>query len=439
MTDEVWSYIMLEGPLPSTTIPKEKLDKMKREFEFFYPLDLRTSGKDLISNHLTFFIYNHVAIFPKKKWPQGVRVNGHLLLNNEKMSKSTGNFLTMRDALDRYGADATRFALADAGDGLEDANFLEKTADDAILKLFSEREWLQETFANTASLRTGPYTWNDKAFAAEIDNVIPLCDDAYSKMLFREAIKVGYYDLQNARNEYRKVVTGQGYPPSPDDKFEGMHLDLVKKFARVQALLLAPITPHWSESIWLDILQEPKSIMHARWPESASPDHILLSSKKYVVETVSRIRSTEDSLAKKKKKGKGAPAASGPLGPTELTLFVASKYPKWQEDVIEILRKCYDGTKFSGEKEAVKAAGMEKDKRVMPFLSMFKVFMVLFCKDLFETHKHILLSHFCRGTWKLKEWEPLIELLSLTSLKLFNSISIISAEIFTTFPFKRLS
>ena len=191
-------------------------------------------------------------------------------------------------------------------------------------------------------------------------------------MLFREAIKIGYYDLQNARNEYRKVVTGQGLPPS-DDKFEGMHLELVRKFARVQALLLAPITPHWSESIWLDILQDPKSIMHAKWPESAAPDHSLLSSKKYVVDTISRIRSAEDSLAKKKKKGKGAPAATGPSGPAALTLYVASKYPSWQEDVIQILRKCYDGTAFSGEKEAVKAAGMEKDKRVMPFLSMFKV------------------------------------------------------------------
>lgn len=372
MTDEVWSYIMLEGPLPETTISKEKLDKMRREFEFFYPLDLRTSGKDLISNHLTFFIYNHVAIFPKKNWPQGVRVNGHLLLNNEKMSKSTGNFLTMRDALDRYGADATRFALADAGDGLEDANFLEKTADDAILKLFTEREWLQETFNSASSLRTGTYNWNDLAFDAEMDSLIPRCDEAYSKMLFREAIKIGYYDLQNARNEYRKVSTGQGLPPSAGETFDGMHLELVKKFTRIQALMLAPITPHWCESIWLDILREPKSIMHARWPESKAFDHSLLAAKKYVGDTVSRIRSTEDGLAKKKNK-KGGKAAAGPHGPSVLTLFVASKYPKWQEDVIEILKKCYDGANgFRGEKEAIKAVGLEKDKRVMPFLAAVK-------------------------------------------------------------------
>ena len=29
-------------------------------------------------------------------WIRGIRANGHLLLNSEKMSKSTGNFMTLR-------------------------------------------------------------------------------------------------------------------------------------------------------------------------------------------------------------------------------------------------------------------------------------------------------------------------------------------------------
>ena len=34
-----------------------------------------------------------------------------------------------------------RLALADAGDSIEDANFVEKTADAAILRLFTLVEW----------------------------------------------------------------------------------------------------------------------------------------------------------------------------------------------------------------------------------------------------------------------------------------------------------
>jgi leucyl-tRNA synthetase len=83
-----------------------------------YPLDLRVSGKDLINNHLTMSLYNHAAMWPDQattRWPRSFYTNGHLMINAEKMSKSTGNFMTIVEAIGEYGADATRLALADAG------------------------------------------------------------------------------------------------------------------------------------------------------------------------------------------------------------------------------------------------------------------------------------------------------------------------------------
>lgn len=75
MTSEVWDYIYFGGHKYPTnsTIKKEHFDLMRREFEFWYPVDLRVSGKDLIQNHLTFFLYNHTAMWPKDetKWPRG--------------------------------------------------------------------------------------------------------------------------------------------------------------------------------------------------------------------------------------------------------------------------------------------------------------------------------------------------------------------------------
>ena len=68
----------------------------------YTPFDLRVSGKDLIQNHLTFAIYNHTAIWQDQpeKWPKGFRTNGHLLLNGDKMSKSTVGTPTSRIQLD---------------------------------------------------------------------------------------------------------------------------------------------------------------------------------------------------------------------------------------------------------------------------------------------------------------------------------------------------
>jgi len=66
LTDAVWDYIFLEKPYPEDCgIPEATLARLRREFEYWYPVDLRVSGKDLIQNHLTMFIYNHVAIFPE--------------------------------------------------------------------------------------------------------------------------------------------------------------------------------------------------------------------------------------------------------------------------------------------------------------------------------------------------------------------------------------
>lgn len=59
-----------------------------------------------------------------------------------------------------------RFSLADAGDGIEDANFVEAMADAGILRLYSYLEWVREMIEIKETLRTGPpTTFCDQAFA----------------------------------------------------------------------------------------------------------------------------------------------------------------------------------------------------------------------------------------------------------------------------------
>jgi len=82
-------------------------------------------------------------MFPEDKWPLSMRTNGHLMMNGKKMSKSTGNSLTMREAIEKFGADATRLCLADAGDGVEDANFDEKSANANILRVHTLLGWCE--------------------------------------------------------------------------------------------------------------------------------------------------------------------------------------------------------------------------------------------------------------------------------------------------------
>ncbi|KXZ46771.1 hypothetical protein GPECTOR_41g736 [Gonium pectorale] len=158
LTPEVWDYIFLGKEAPKDcAIAPDALAAMRREFEYWYPFDLRVSGKDLIQNHLTFALYNHTAVWAADpaKWPRAIRCNGHLLLNSEKMSKSTGNFKTLREAIGEYSADAMRWALADAGDGLDDANFETTTANAAILRITKELTWVEECLADNSAAQAG--------------------------------------------------------------------------------------------------------------------------------------------------------------------------------------------------------------------------------------------------------------------------------------------
>jgi leucyl-tRNA synthetase len=194
MTPDVWDYIFFDkAPFPKNCkIAKPHFEVMRREFNYWYPVDLRVSGKDLINNHLTFFLYNHVAMWPEDagKWPRSVRGNGHLLLNSAKMSKSDGNFLTLYEAIEMFSADGTRLCLADSGDSIDDANFVIATADAGILRLFTFIEWVKEMLATKLLLRIGAKdSFNDKVFISEMNLKTREADEYYKKMLFKEALR----------------------------------------------------------------------------------------------------------------------------------------------------------------------------------------------------------------------------------------------------------
>ena len=122
-------------------------------------MDLRVSGKDLIKNHLTMSLYNHAEIWADdaSKWPRSFFTNGHILVDAQKMSKSEGNFLMLQGSVTGTGpkgdgnmtwsADSVRFTLCDGGDGLDDANFDSKVANQAVLRLTTEAEWIKEMVA----------------------------------------------------------------------------------------------------------------------------------------------------------------------------------------------------------------------------------------------------------------------------------------------------
>lgn len=377
MTDDVWDFLFCNAPYPKDcSIESTILNKMKQEFEYWYPFDLRVSGKDLIQNHLTFSIYNHTAIMAKHHWPRGFRCNGHIMLNSEKMSKSTGNFRTLRQAIEEFSADATRFSLADAGDGLDDANFVFDTANAAILRLTKELTWMEELLAAESSLRTGPASsYADHVFENEMNIAVKMTEQHYKDFMFREALKSGFYDLQAARDEYR-FSCGSG----------GMNHDLIWRFMDVQTRLIAPFCPHYSDYTWRKILKKQGSVVKAGWPSAGTPDLTLKSANKYLQDSIIAMRKLlqKQVLGSKKANKQNTPVAQITDHNLKGLIYVKELYDGWKAECLKILQRRFDSKtcKFAADAEILEALRnssigqaanfKQTQKLCMPFLRFKK-------------------------------------------------------------------
>ncbi|PXF23908.1 MAG: leucine--tRNA ligase, partial [Thaumarchaeota archaeon] len=152
LTDEFFDYIFYgkkdSGEIANKiNVTKEKLEEIRNEFLYFYPVDSRHSGRDLVPNHLTFFVLNHVALFPEENWPQEIVVNGSVLMAGKKMSKSMGNIIPLREAVRKFGADPIRLTILISAELLQDADFNVE----AINGIKNKLESMHEICAKTKS------------------------------------------------------------------------------------------------------------------------------------------------------------------------------------------------------------------------------------------------------------------------------------------------
>ena len=67
------------------------------------------------------------------------------------------------------------------------------------------------------------FTYHDHIFDNDINRLVKASEEAYEHLMFREAIKAGFYDLQAARDRYRDI-TAAG---------DGINWVLVKRFIEV--------------------------------------------------------------------------------------------------------------------------------------------------------------------------------------------------------------
>ena len=257
LTRELFDYILLDKGDVSSAAATSKLgndviETMKKEFTYFYPVDSRHSGRDLVQNHLSFFVLNHVAIFERKLWPQEIVVNGSVMMDGAKMSKSMGNIIPLRTAIREHGADPIRLAIISSAELLQDADFNMES----VIGIQSKLESLLEECKNLKNEPISELQAEDKWILSKMQNMIGAVTESVEKMRLREGLHDILFSFESDLSWYHKRVEAKGR-----ENISG----ILYKINSARVAMLSPFAPHIAEEMW-ESLGNDNAVSKSAWP-----------------------------------------------------------------------------------------------------------------------------------------------------------------------------
>ncbi len=226
--------------------------ELREEWDYWYPIDYRCSGPDLVSNHLTFFLYHHAELFDSRNWPEGITVMGMGLLEGEKMSSSKGHVVLPNDAVDRYGADTVRFFLLNSSEPWQDFDW---RADE----VGTTRDQLDRFWNRARGLIDGPNGERDleridRWLLANLQETVEEATAAMERFETRTASQVAFYQFEEKLKWYRRRT---------DTERAGARFTL-QTVLETRLRLLAPFIPFMANELHERLTGEPAD--DVPWP-----------------------------------------------------------------------------------------------------------------------------------------------------------------------------
>jgi len=269
LTQELLDYVLLgigssEEAAEKSGVDVKTVEEMRRDFLYWYPVDLRSSGKDLVANHLLFFLFHHIAIFPRELWPRAIAVNGFVSLEGKKMSKSKGPLLTMKRAVEEFGADVTRLYILHASEYDSDADWRRKDVEGLAANLRRFYNLAKEYYLKAEEVQK-PHNHLDRWLVSRLQRAIKETRDAMEKLQTRRAVNAAFFEMMNDVRWYLRRG-GRNLAIIFDDWLK----------------LLAPFAPHICEEIWH--WKHDSFVSLERYPEydEAKVDEVAEVSEEYV-------------------------------------------------------------------------------------------------------------------------------------------------------------
>lgn len=233
--------------------PHPKALELREEWDYWYPVDYRCSAEDLISNHLTFFLYHHAELFEQDNWPQGITAMGMGLLEGEKMSSSKGHVVLPGEAVNQYGADTVRFFLLNSSEPWQDFDWRddEVASTHRQLERFYNRaiEIIEEPAGDDQQLEP-----IDRWLLTKLDDTVDTVTESLERFETRTASQAVFYQFEEHLRWYRRRTELD----RPGARY------VRKQVLETRLRLLAPFVPFLANELHERLTDEPAE--EAPWP-----------------------------------------------------------------------------------------------------------------------------------------------------------------------------
>ncbi len=255
LTVDLFDYVYLGEGNPEHVSKKTGVDvnllkNMREAFLYWYPIDERRTAPMHISNHLTFFIFHHAAIFPENLWPKRITLNEALIAEGRKMSKSLGNVIPLVWAVREYGADTVRLYLSHAADASTTLDWRAENVKDLKSKLEALYNFCQQII----SMQGGEEELNhmDRWLISNLQQRIRGVTENLENWRTRAAAENAFFETWNDLRWYFR-------------RNEKPNARVLKVFLQTWVLLMTPFTPHLCQEIWRSLGWN-DFILNQAWP-----------------------------------------------------------------------------------------------------------------------------------------------------------------------------
>jgi leucyl-tRNA synthetase len=244
MTEEFFDYVILgKGDVTAveetTGFRAEILDKIRQEFEYWYPLDINLGGKEHMTVHFPVFLMNHVAILRPQHWPRGIMVNWYITATGGKISKSKGGAQPIPDAAERFGVDAMRLFYVHVASLYVDVAWEDEKVEGYRDRL--ERIWnLVHELMHSGE---GESSDVDRWLEARMENRLNTIQSNMEQFDLRSYSNTVFFEIPQDLRWY----TRRG----------GKNRRTIMKVLELWIPLMAPVTPHFAEELWQELGKNP--------------------------------------------------------------------------------------------------------------------------------------------------------------------------------------